>query len=402
MINKEYKEKRVVVTGIAPLTAIGIGKETFWENLKRGKTGITKINSFDTSPLSCHVAGIINDFDEYAYLHPKRVKRIGRQTAFGIVGARMAIEDARINITQENSQNIGIVLGSYLAQPDYAIREVENLERFGFGKVSSYTPIAVFFAGPIGEISTELGIKGQGTFLSSGSCASTDSIGLAYNYIKYGQADVIICGGTEAPINFLTLCALDKNDYLIAKNDETKITDYFDGKYDGFFVGEGAGILVIEELEHAKKRDADIYAEIAGYTITSDFNSIIDTASVNSSEASRAINSCLESANITAEDVDYISLHGDRTYTNSKKETQLINKIFHNKVKTGTIKPLVGHLLGSSGAIDAIAICLSLKNNNFPLALERDHSETKGNDIAVLFSFDFGGGNSILCFRKYE
>ncbi|RJX21251.1 MAG: hypothetical protein C4570_02820 [Ammonifex sp.] len=377
--------KRVVITGTGPVSPVGIGCSAFWDGLLKGKSGLSIITESDRD---FQTAGVIKKGELELWLKAimksSKLKRMGMQTIYGCIGARLAIEDARLNIEECNQDRVGVILGSFLAQPEFAINEIDKLENFGVRKLSAYTPIAVFFGGPVGEISIMLGIRGASTFVSTGTCSSLDAIGLAFRSIQINKHDVVLSGGVEAPVNPLLLSIFAEYFSTASKEKECVI-------------GEGAGLLVIEEFEHAKKRGARAYAEIIGYSSGIDSESwwFLNDSLPNTQKFEPILKSCLEEAEVVQENVVYIALNNDGISLNEVRESNLIKQFFHPKTKTGSLKPLIGNLLGASGAMETISICHYFNNKTF--VSEGIHE----NDLnALVFSFDLlGNRSSFICLR---
>jgi 3-oxoacyl-[acyl-carrier-protein] synthase II len=405
-------KRRVVITGLGPLTSLGIGKDTFWEALVHGKSGIRKISSFDTAHLRSHIAGEINGFDPVEYIDRKEAVTMDRVCHFSIAASELAVRDSGIRLDRDAGIVVGTGLGGIIT--DDVQHQVYHTKGYRF--VHPLTiPMSMYNASAC-HISQRFGIKGAGFTLSTACSSGTHAIGEAYRLIKDGYADVNIAGGSEATLSqaiFSAWCAMR---ILSRRNDtpEQACRPYSKDR-DGMVLGEGAGFVILEELSHALKRDAPIYAEIIGYGSSYDA-SHLTAPDVNGQAV--AIDKAIREAGIRPEEIDYINGHGTGTSLNDKAETDSAKMIFGQSaysIPMSSIKPQIGHTLGASGALGLIASCLSLRDNLMPATInytEPDpecdldyvpNTARKANlNIVMSNSFGFGGNNGVLVIRRVK
>jgi 3-oxoacyl-[acyl-carrier-protein] synthase II len=410
-------KRRAVITGIGPITSIGIGRENFWRGLRAEKSGIQQISSFDTSEFNAHCGGEIRDWIPEDYFPPHRLKRLDRYAQFAVASAKMALADAGIPYSKEDPQaRVGVSFGTALGGIANAEYQHGHYLKKGTRGVNQTLALQVFGGSAHSNIAIEFGFRGVGT-TNSNSCASgTVAVGEALRYIRDGFADVIVAGGAEAPLSPLTFGA-----FAIIKTMSQWIGDPalacrpFDLKRDGFVIGEGAASLIIEELEHARNRGARIYAEVLGYSLNNDAFHM--TSPLPSGEASiRAMRDALQDAALAPEQIDYINAHASSTQLNDSTETAAIKQVFGEHAKripvSGT-KAYTGHPLGATGAIEAAICALVLDQNWVPPTLNRENPDpacdldvvpTHGRDVKLNYvlsnSFGFGGINSCVILGK--
>jgi 3-oxoacyl-[acyl-carrier-protein] synthase II len=358
-------KRRVVITGLGVIAPNGIGKKAFWKALKEGKSGIVKITRFDTSSYPSQIAGEVNDFEPTDYMSPKTAKRTDKFVQFAVAAARMAVEDSQLAINNENARKIGIIMGSALGGTPLAEFQHAIFMEKGLNRVDPLLAIKIFSGGAPSQTSIELGIKGPCYSISTACTAGTDAIGYALTLIRNDVVDICISGGAEAPIAPLTFGAFCRIGALSRGNSHPqKASRPFDRNRDGFVMSEGAGILVLEELQHALKRNAHIYAELIGFGATSDAFHMVKTPD-DAEETVEAIRLALQDANIDANDIDYINAHGTSTPLNDKIETLAFKKVFGRrayKIPISSTKSMIGHTLGGTGGIEAIVSALSIEN----------------------------------------
>jgi 3-oxoacyl-[acyl-carrier-protein] synthase II len=410
--------KRVVVTGLGVISPIGIGKDAFWENLAAGKNGIASITHFDASAFSSQIAGEVKDFNPANYLEKKEARRLVRFIQFAVAASQIAVKDANLTIRAENAPEIGVVIGSGIGGISFLEEQAAVLREKGPDKISPFTVPYMITDMAAGYVSINLGAKGPNSCVVTACASGTNSIGDAFEIIKRGDAKAMIAGGTEAsitPLGFGSFCAARA---LSTRNDEPqRASRPFDKERNGFVMGEGAGIVILEDLEFAKARGAKIYAEIIGYGMSGDANHI--TAPAPEGEgAVRAIRAALKDANISAEQVDYINAHGTSTILNDKYETIALKTVFGERAKSIPIssnKSMIGHLLGATGAVELIATILSINNETIPPTINYENPDPDCDldyvpnqarkqpiNIAMSNSFGFGGHNAILIVKKYQ
>jgi len=417
--------RRVVVTGIGLLSSIGNGKEETWYNLLNGKSGIKKINNFNTDEFPCKIAGYIsnnensdNYFDITSYLEPREIKRNDRFIQYGIVAAKMAVEDAGIeNLSEQDKLNTGVIAGSGIGGLETIYNGALTINDSGPRKLSPFFIPSSLINLLSGQISIKYGFKGPNHSVVTACATGAHSIGDAGEIIKRGAADIMIAGGAEAAV-----CELGLAGFCAARSLSTSYNDTpelasrpWDKNRDGFVMGEGAGIIILEELEHAKKRGAKIYAELIGYGMSGDAHHI--TAPAEDGDGGfRAMKQSIDMANIDLEDVNYVNAHGTSTIKGDEIELNAIMRLFnkHENLYVSSTKSSIGHLLGAAGSVESIFAILAINNSIVPgtLNLEnpidskniklvaKEPKETKIN-ISLSNSFGFGGTNTALLFKNY-
>ncbi|WZL74811.1 beta-ketoacyl-ACP synthase II [Clostridiaceae bacterium 35-E11] len=409
--------KRVVVTGVGAITPIGTGKEKFWEALKAGKSGIGKITKFDATNYPTKIAGEVKDFDPMDYIDKKEARRMDRFTQYGVATTKLAIEDAHLDVEKIDANRFGVVLGSGIGGIETLEKEYEKLMEKGPNRVSPFfIPMMISNIGA-GQISMTFGAKGPNTTVVTACASATNAIGDAFKIIQRGDADVMITGGAEASITPLSVAGFCSMKALSTRNDAPeKASRPFDKDRDGFVMGEGSGILILEELEHAINRGAHIYAEIVGYGMSADAYHI--TAPAPEGEgAARAMKNAIQDANISPENIDYINAHGTSTPFNDKFETMAIKSVFGEhayKLAVSSTKSMTGHLLGAAGGIEAIACSLAIAEDFIPPTInyttpdeecDLDYVPNEGRSTKVCYalsnSLGFGGHNASIIFKKY-
>ena len=409
--------RRVVITGLGPITSVGIGKENFWRGLRAEKSGIQRISSFDTSEFNAHCGGEIPNWTPEDYFPPHRLKRLDRYAQFAVASARMALDDAGIPYSKEEPQDrIGVSFGTALGGIANAEYQHAHYLKKGTRGVNQTLALQVFGGSAHSNIAIEFGFRGVGT-TNSNSCASgTVAVGEALRYIRDDFADVIVAGGAEAPLSPLTFGA-----FAIIKTmsqwtgDPTGACRPFDAKRDGFVIGEGAAALILEELEHARNRGAHILAEVLGYSLNNDAFHM--TSPLPSGKSSiRAIREALADAELAPEQIDYINAHASSTQMNDSTEATSIKQVFGEHAKrlpvSGT-KAYTGHPLGATGAIEAAICALAIDRKWVPPTLNRDNPDPAcdldviphhGRDADLKYvlsnSFGFGGINSCVILGK--
>lgn len=410
--------RRVVITGLGPVTPIGIGKEEFWSSLVSGRSGVSEITLFDASGYSSRIAGEVKDFDPTDFVDPKEAKRMDRFIHFAVAAARLATDDSSLKISESNAERVGVIIGSGIG----GLRSLEDehikLYEKGPRRISPFLIPMMIADLAAGQVSIIFGAKGP-NFCTVTACASgCHAIGEAYNAIVRGDADVMIAGGSEAPVTPIGVVAFCAARALSTRNDEPeRASRPFDAERDGFVIAEGAGVLILEELSHAMARDARIYAELVGYAATADAYHITqpDPEGVG---AVRAMQLALERAGAGVGDVDYINAHGTSTEMGDIAETKAIKKLFGEyarKVPISSTKSMTGHLLGAVGAVEAIACCQIIERSIIPPTINLENPDPECDldyvpnvarqaevKVALSNSFGFGGHNACLVFKKYE
>ncbi len=410
-------KKRVVITGLGVISPNGIGIDAFWKALSSGRSGIGRITHFDASSYPSQIAGEVKDFDPLNFMSPKSARRMDRFAQFSVGATSMALEDANIEITEKNSDRIGISLGSALGGIPCAEAQHSVFLEKGLNRVDPLIAIKIFSGASTSHVSIEFGIKGHSNTIGGACAAGTDSVGYAYYSIKNNLADIMIAGGAEAPIVPLTFGAFCLIDALSKRNgDPTRASRPFDKERDGFVMSEGAGVLILENLESALKRRANIYAEILSYGTTNDAYHMVQPKPTGE-QAEKAIEMALKFGNINPKEIDYINAHGTSTPLNDKVETQVIKKVFGEyayRIPVSSTKSMIGHTLGAAGAIELIASVLAIKNQFIPPTVnyefpdpecDLDYVPNIGRKTIVKTvlknSYGFGGKNSAIVIRKF-
>jgi len=412
------KRKRVVITGLGAITPIGIGVEDYFKSLKEGKSGVAKIDKFDTENLSTKIAAEVKDFDPSNFIDKKESKRMDRYTQFAVAASKMAIEDARLDLKSIEHDRFGVCIGSGIGGLETLESQYKIMNEKGPGRVSPFFIPMMISNIAAGFISMVFNAKGPNMTIVTACASSTNAIGEAYRIIQRNDADIMITGGTEASITPMAIAGFCSMKALSQRNDEpTKASRPFDKNRDGFVMGEGAGILVLEDLEHALKRNAKIYGEIVGYGSTADAYHI--TAPAPEGEgAYRAMRKAVEDAGISPDEIDYINAHGTSTELNDKFETQAIKALMGKhayKVAVSSTKSMTGHLLGAAGAIEALACLMAINECVIPPTInyetmdencDLDYVPNKARTAVVKYamsnSFGFGGHNASIILKKYE
>ena len=410
-------ERRIVVTGIGAITPIGNNVEEFWKGIKEGSCGIDRITLFDTTDYKVKLAGELKNYNPEEHFEKKETRRLDRYAQIAIVAAREAMKDSKINMEEEDKTRVGVIVSSGIGGLTTIEQQKEVLINKGPDRVTPFfIPLSINNMAA-GNISIEIGAQGESFAISTACASATHSIGECYRLIKHGYQDVMLAGGTEASITPLGIAGFTNMKALSTSNDKTRASIPFDKERNGFVMGEGAGVLVLEELEHAKKRGAKIYAEICGYGSTSDAYHITALAP-NGEGGARAMLNALKDANIEPEKIDYINAHGTSTSINDKYETMAVKTAFgeHSKnVAMSSIKGATGHLLGAAGAVEAIACIKAMEDNFLPPTIgykvkdeecDLDIVPNKGREKEINYamsnSLGFGGHNSSIIFKKYS
>jgi beta-ketoacyl-acyl-carrier-protein synthase II len=408
--------KRVVITGIGAVTPLGNDAHTSWEQIKNGVSGIGPATRFDVDQVDIKIAAEVKGFAPEEFIDKKEARRMGRYSQFAIAASQMAVKDAGINIGEDiKPERVGVWIGSGIG----GLAEFEEQHRKfiekGQRRVNPFT-IPMFIPDmAAGQVSISLGAKGINNCSVTACASGANSIGDAFRVIQKGDVDVMIAGGTEATITAMTVAGFSNMTALSKNPDPATASRPFDKNRDGFVIGEGAGIVVLEELEHALARGAFIYGELAGYGATGDAHHIT-TPAPEGEGAGRAMKLALADAGITAEQVDYINAHGTSTYYNDLYETLAIKEVFKDhayKLSVSSTKSMTGHLLGATGAIEAIFSLLAIKDGIIPptinyqtpdeqLDLDYVPNVAKMKDVQVVLSnsLGFGGHNATLIFKK--
>jgi 3-oxoacyl-[acyl-carrier-protein] synthase II len=411
------KRRRVVITGIGAVTPIGHGREGLWQGVLRGKSAVRRLTAFDPSPYRCQVAAEVGDFDASPYLDKKQLHRLDRYSRFAVSSAKMAVADAGLDLQQEPEGRVGVCVGSALGGILYAEEQHGLFVERGLKGISPILAVTVFGAAASCNIAIEFGITGPNTANSNSCAAGTIAIGEALRFIQQDTADVMIAGGVETPLAPLCFGSFSIVRAMSTRNnDPGKASRPFDKGRDGFVMGEGAALLVLEEARHAERRRAPIYGELLGYGLTNDAYHM-SAPHPGGTQAARAMRLALADAGLAAEGVDYINAHGSSTPLNDKTETFAIKQVFGDharRVPISGTKGLYGHPLGASGAIEAAICALGLTHEFLPPTInyevadpdcDLDYLPNAGRQARVRYmlsnSFGFGGINACLVLGRY-
>lgn len=410
-------KRRVVITGLGAITPIGLNVKEFWDSCKEGKCGIAPITYFDTTDYKAKLAAEVKDFSATNYMDAKAAKRMEAFSQFAVAASKEALEDSGLNLENEDAFRIGVSIGSGTGSLQAIERECDKLQKRGPSRVAPLLVPLMISNMAAGNVAITFGLMGKNINIVTACATGTHSIGEAFRSIQYGEADVMLAGGSEASITPIGVAGFSALTALNTTTDVKRASIPFDKERAGFVMGEGSGVLVLEELEHAKKRNAKIYAEIVGYGSSCDAYHI--TSPMETGEgAAKAMTFALEDAKLNGNDVDYVNAHGTSTHHNDLFETKAIKLALGDnayKVKINSTKSMVGHLLGAAGGVEAIVCIKSIEDNyvHQTVGLEVDDPECdldycKGKgismpvNVAISNSLGFGGHNASLVFKKYE
>ncbi|MHB8104282.1 MAG: beta-ketoacyl-ACP synthase II [Dehalococcoidales bacterium] len=409
--------QRVVVTGIGALTPLGLDMATTWECLIAGKSGIDYITLFDASKMEVKFAGEVKGFNPEIYISRKDVRRMDRFAQLAVAAGFQAVKDANLTIDASNENDIGVFIGSGIGGLTTLFEQARVLVEKGADRVSPFLAPMMIADIAAAQISIALGVKGPNMCMTSACSSGSDAIGLAAEYIKFGNAQVMIAGGSEAIINPLGLTAFSQLKALSTRNDAPqKASRPFDKDRDGFILSEGAVVLILESLEHAKQRGANIMAEIVGYGATAD--SFHVTQPLESGDgAAKAMQMAMKRGNIKPEEIDYINAHGTSTQLNDAMETKAIKTAFGDyayKIPVSSTKSMTGHLIGCAGALEPAICIMTILKGIIPPTINYENPDPvcdldyvpniarkKDVKMALTSSFGFGGHNSVIILRKY-
>lgn len=415
-MKKISMKKRVVITGIGAITPVGNTVDEYWDSLKEGKHGFGPITQFDASAYKCKLVGEVKNFVAKDYIDPKSARRMARFTQFAVKATQEAMADSGLDMTKEDAYRVGTCIGSGVG----SLQELEN----AYGTILTKGPLRVSpFVVPMmisniaaGNVAIQFGLKGKSIDVVTACASGTNSIGEAFRTIQYGDADVMVAGGCEAAVSPIGISTFDSLTALTSSTDPDRCSIPFDKDRSGFVLGEGAGIVILEELEHAKARGAKIYAELSGYGCSSDAHHI--TAPEESGEGPAvAMTNAVKDAGLPLDAVQYINAHGTSTHLNDLVETRAIKKAFgdHAKdIKINSTKSMTGHLLGAAGAIECIACVKSIEEGYIHRTRGLVESEEELDldyckepcemdvDVAISNSLGFGGHNACIVLQKYK
>lgn len=409
-------QRRVVVTGIGIVSPIGCDVKTFWDSLVNGKGGIGKITYFDTTQYDAKIAGQLKDFNPDKYINPKEKRRMDLFTHYAVAAAKDAVAHSGLDVQKEDLTRIGVLVGSGIGGITIIEEQHSVLLNKGPNRISPFFIPMLIVNMASGQISMQFGFKGPNLCVSTACATGNHAIGEAMRLIKYGDADVMIAGGTEAPVTPLGLSGFCALKALSTRNDDpARASRPFDKERDGFVMGEGAGIVVLEEYEHAKKRGAEILCELVGYGITSDAYHMTAPAP-NGEGAARCMAMSLKDAKVSPDHVSYINAHGTSTEMNDKFETMAIKSVFGShaaKVPVSSTKSMTGHMLGAAGGVEMAVIALAIKHDIIPPTINYEYPDPECDldyvpnvarkakvEVAMSNSLGFGGHNATLVARK--
>ena len=410
--------RRVVVTGIGLVSSLGIGTEANWQAIRAGQSGIGTITKFDAVQFATRIAGEVKNFDPLAFIEKKDVKKMDIFIQYAIAASQFAMDDSKLEITPDHERRVGVFIASGIGGFTTIEREHKALLEGGPRKISPFFIPSAIINLASGQVSIRFGAKGPNLATCTACSASAHAVGESYEIIKRGDADAMIAGGSEAAITPMSLGGFAQLRALSTRNDEPgRASRPFDKDRDGFIIGEGAGVLILEELEHARRRGASIYAEIVGYGSTSDAYHMT-APSEDGDGARRVMTMAIRKAGIAPDQVDYINAHGTSTPYNDKLETLAIKNCFGDharKLAISSTKSMTGHLLGGAGGLEAGISALSVFHGEVPPTINLDNPDAecdldyvphKSRKMAVRYalsnSFGFGGTNAALLFKKYE
>ena len=409
--------RRVVITGVGAVASLGNDADTLWDNIIAGKSGIDTITRVNKDDFPVHVAAEIKDFDAKEYMERKEARKMDLFTQYAVAASKMAVEDANLVIDDSNAERVGVWIGCGIGGMDTYEDQLRKFIDKGYRRVSPFFVPMLIPDMAAGQVSIQLGAKGINSCTVTACASGTNSIGDAFKAIQRGDVDCMITGGTEAPITNMAFAGFSSMKALSFNEDPKKASRPFDKNRDGFIMGEGAGILVLESLESALARDAKIYAEIVGYGATGDAYHI--TAPAEGGEGgARAMQMAIDDAGISPTEVDYINAHGTSTGLNDKYETLAIKTVFGEhaySLAVSSTKSMTGHLLGAAGGIEGVIAVKSIDDGIIPATINYETpdpdcdldyvpNESRKQDINYVLSnsLGFGGHNATIVFKKYQ
>jgi 3-oxoacyl-[acyl-carrier-protein] synthase II len=408
--------RRVVITGLGAITPVGNDVETFWNNIKSGVSGIDFITRFDTSEFKVKIAAEVKDFDPLVYMDRKEAKRMDVFSQFAIASAAQAVEDSKLDLETIDKNRFGVIIGSGIGGIDTIEKEQTKFLQKGPSKVQPLFIPMIISNMAAGNVAIKFQARGICTTVVTACATGTNAIGEAYRMIQYGTADVMLAGGTETSITPLSIAGFTNLTALSKSEDPKRASIPFDAERDGFVMGEGAGVLVLETLEHAQKRGARIYAEMVGYGSTCDAYHMT-SPSPDGEGAARAMDIAIKEAGITPDEISYINAHGTSTPLNDKFETIAIKTVFgeNTKVPVSSTKSMTGHLLGAAGAIEGIISVKALEEGFIPPTVgysvadpdcDLDIVPNVGRKADLKYvlsdSLGFGGHNAVILMKKWS
>jgi 3-oxoacyl-[acyl-carrier-protein] synthase II len=411
------KARRVVVTGLGAVTPLGIGVENYWDGLLAGKSGVALVTDFDCSAISTRIAAQVKGFNVEDYLEKKEAKRMDRFVHLAVASARMAMADSGLVLDDSNRRLVGTFIGSGIGGIATLEEQHRKLIEGGMGRVSPFFIPMMIANMATGHVAKIFGAQGPSETAVTACATSSNSVGDAFAVIMRGDADAAICGGTEAAVTPISMAGFSNMRAMSTRNDDPEHASRpFDVGRDGFILGEGSGILVLEELEFARARGARVYAEMIGYGMSNDAYDMVHPAP-GGAGAARAMIAALKNAGIAPEAVGYINAHGTSTPAGDELEVMAVKKVFGEhayKLAVSSTKSMTGHLLGAAGAIEAIATTLAVKNGILPPTMNLEQPDAECDldfvpnkareqqvDVAMSNSFGFGGHNASIVLKRY-
>lgn len=409
--------RRVVITGMGAVTSLGIGVDKLWKSIKHGESGISMIERVDVSDMPTKVASEVKDFNPENFIEKKEIKRMDRFAQFALASAQMAIEQSKLDLDKVNKERIGVIIGSGIGGIETLESQYNQLNERGPRRVSPFLVPMMIGNMASGLVAIRFGLKGFNECTITACATSTNSIGDAFKVIQRNDADIMVAGGAEACVTRLTLAGFCASKAMTTNPDPKTACRPFDIERDGFILGEGSGVLILEELEHALNRGANILGEVVGYACTNDAYHITSPAE-GGEGATRCMKLAIEDANITPSEIGYINAHGTSTKANDKNETAAIKSLFGEhayKLSISSTKSMTGHLLGASGAIEAIITTSALKDGYMPPTInyntpdpecDLNYVPNEGKEseftYALSNSLGFGGHNATLVFKAFK
>jgi len=410
-------KKRVVITGTGVVSSVGMGTQEFWNNIKEGKCGISKIERADVSDMPTKVAAEIKNFNPEDYIDKKEARRMDRFCQFAIAASDMAVKESGLDTENMNKNRLGVIIGSGIGGIETMENQFKTMAEKGAGRVSPFLVPMMISNMASGLVAIKYGAKGFAECVVTACATSTNAVGDAFKVIQRGDADVMIAGGSEAAISRLALAGFCSSKAMTRNEDPETACRPFDKDRDGFIMGEGAGILILEDYDHAVKRNANIIAEITGYGCTNDAYHITSPAD-GGEGAARCMEIALKDAGINASDIGYINAHGTSTGLNDKNETAAIKTVFGEdayKVPVSSTKSMHGHMLGATGAVEAIISALAVKEGFIPPTInyntpdpecDLDYTPNKGRKADICYamsnSLGFGGHNASIIIKAFK
>lgn len=410
--------RRVVITGIGTVSPIGTGKDEFFSSLKEGKSGVSEITKFDTGDIPVKIAAEVKDFNAEDFMSKKDAKRMDLFSQYAVAAASLAIDDSELDLESIDKERFGVIIGSGIGGMATFEDQMDVYRKKGARRVSPFFIPMMIINMASGHIGIQFGAKGPNETVVTACASSTHALGDAFEVIRRGDADILVSGGTEASITEMAISGFASMKALSTRNGEPeKASRPFDRDRDGFVMGEGAGMMILEELEHAKKRGAKIYAEVVGYGMSCDANHIT-TPAENGEGANRAMRLALKKAGLEPEAIDYINAHGTSTHYNDLYETAAIKDLFGDhayKLKISSSKSMTGHLLGAAGGIEACVCALAVSNDFIPPTINYENKDEECDldyvpneginqevNYALSNSMGFGGQNASIILAKYR